>query len=123
MGKSPGNKFETSEQFHHLPTFQNEETQFASKHATGKGFHVQNRPKRRLLPCATKKGKQEICPFPVGRDALRVPVSLFRARSSTTDLYKNSKNTHFVTKKARDQGNNLFRHAIDVTNNRGVVNR
>ena len=123
-GKSHGNKFETSEQFHPLPTFQNGGAQFASKHATGKGFHVQIRPKRRLLLCATKKGKQEICAFPVGRDTLRVPVSLFRARSSTTDIYKNSKNTHFITKKATDQGNNLFRrHAIDVTNKRGVVNQ
>ena len=85
---------------------------------------MQIRPKRRLLLCATKKGKQEICAFPVGRDTLRVPVSLFRARSSTTDIYKNSKNTHFITKKATDQGNNLFRrHAIDVTNKRGVVNQ
>ena len=123
-GESHSNKFETSGQFHPLPTFQNGGTQFASKHATGKGFHVQIRPKRRLLLCATKKGKQEICAFPVGRDTLRVPVSLFRARSSTTDIYKNSKNTHFITKKATDQRNNLFRrHAIDVTNNRGVVNQ
>ena len=44
-GGSPGNKFETSEQFHPLTTFQNGGTQFASKHATGKGFHVQIRPK------------------------------------------------------------------------------
>ena len=70
------------EQFHPLPTFQNGGAQFASKHATGKGFHVQIRPKRLLLLCATKKGKQEICAFPVGRDTLRVPVSLFRARSA-----------------------------------------
>ena len=54
------------------------------------------------------------CPF---------PMSLFRARSSTTDIYKNSKNTHFITKKATDQGNNISRrHDIDVTNNR-VVNQ
>ena len=51
-------------------------------------------------------------------------LSLFRARSSTTDIYKSSKNIYFITKKATDQGNNLFRrHAIDVTNNRGVVNQ
>ena len=119
--KSPGNKFETSEQFHPLPTFRNGGAQFASKHATGKGFHVQIRPKRCLLLCATKKGKQEICAFPVGRDT-RVPVSLFPARSSTTYIYKNSKNTHFITKKATNQGNNLFRrHAVDVTKNRGAV--
>ena len=74
--------------------------------------------------CATKKGKLEICAFPVGRDTLQVSVSLFRDRSSTTDIYKNSKNTHFITIKARDQGNNLFRrHSVDVTNNRGVVNQ
>ena len=85
---------------------------------------MQIRPKRHLLRCATKKGKQEICAFPVGRDTLRVPLSLFRAGSSITDIYKNSKNTHFITKKATDQGNNLFRrHAIDVTNNRGIVNQ
>ena len=120
-GQSPGNKFEISEQFHPLLTLQNGGTQFTSKYATGKGFHVQIRPKRRLLLCATKKGKQEICAFPVGRDTLRVPVS--RARSSTTDIYKNYKNTHFITKKATDQGNNIFRrHDIDVTNNR-VVNQ
>ena len=75
-------KSEISEQFHPLPTFQNGGAQFASKHATEKGFHVQIRPKRRLLLCATKKGKQEICAFPVGRDTLRVPVSLFRATSA-----------------------------------------
>ena len=85
---------------------------------------MQIRPKRHLLRCATKKGKQEICAFPVGRDTLRVPLSLFRAGSSITDIYKNSKNTHFITKKATDQGNNSFRrHAIDVTNNRGIVNQ
>ena len=123
-GESPGDKLETSEQFHPLPIFQNRGAQFASKHATGKGFHMQIRPKRRLLLCATKKGKQEICAFPVGRDTVRVPVSLFRARSSTTDIYKNSRNIHFITKKATDQGNNLFRRlAIDVTSNRGVVNQ
>ena len=65
-GQSLGNKFEISEQFHPQLTFQNGGTQFTSKHATGKGFHVQIRPKRRLLLCATKKGKQEICAFPVG---------------------------------------------------------
>ena len=87
-GESHSNKFETSGQFHPLPTFQNGGTQFASKHATGKGFHVQIRPKKHLLFCATKKRKQEICA------------------------------------KATDQGNNLFRrHAIDVTNRRGVVNQ
>ena len=127
MGELPGNKFETSEQFHPLPTFQNGGAQFASKHATGKGFHVQIRPKRRLLLCATKKGKQEICAFLVGRDTLPVLVSLFRSRFSTTDIYKNSKNTLFITTfntKATDQGDNLFRrHAIDATNNRGVVNQ
>ena len=59
-----------------------------------------------------------------GKGTLRVPVSLFRARSSTTDIYKSFKNTLFITKKATDQGNNLFRrHSIDVTNNRGVVNQ
>ena len=85
---------------------------------------MQIRPKRRLLLCATKKGQQEICAFPVGRDTFGVPVSLFLARSSTIDIYKNSKNTHFNTKKTTDQGNNLFRlHTIDVTNNRGVVNQ
>ena len=85
---------------------------------------MQIRPKIRLLLCTTKKGKQEKCASPVGRDTLRVPMSLFRAMSSTTDIYKNSKNTHFITKKATDQGNNLFRrHDIDVTNNRGVVNQ
>ena len=55
----------------------------------------------------------------MGRDTLQV-----WARSSTTYIYRNSKNTHFITKKATDQSNNLFRrHAIDVTNNRGVVNQ
>ena len=38
MGESPGNKFETSVQFHPLPTIQNGGAQFASKHATGKAF-------------------------------------------------------------------------------------
>ena len=48
-------------------------------------------------------------------------LSLFRARSSTTDICKSSKNTYFITKKATDQGNNLFRrHTIDVTNKRAV---
>ena len=69
-GESHGNKCETSEQFHPLPTFQNGGTQFASKHATGKGFHMQIRPKQHLLFCATKKRKQEICAFPMGRDTL-----------------------------------------------------
>ena len=81
-GESPGDKLETSEQFHLLPIFQDGGAQFASKHARGKGFHMQIRTKRHLLLCATKKGKQEICAFPVGRDTLRVPVSLFRATSA-----------------------------------------
>ena len=104
-GKSPGNKFETSEQFHPLPTFQNGGAQFASKHATEKGFHVQIRPKRRLLLCATKKGKQEICAFPVGSvpslclcfglgpapliftKILKIPISLLRRLQIRVIIY------------------------------------
>ena len=99
------NKFETSEQFHPIQTFQNGETEFIKKHAPEGRLRVQAGPKRRLLLCFSKKGIKDICTVSVGRDTLRVPVSL--VWSSSPYIYQNFKCTNFLLGKASDYCDNI----------------
>ena len=92
-GQQTSNKFETSEQFHPIPAFQNGGTEFTTKYAPEGRLHVQAGPKRCLLLCSSKKGIKEICTVPVGKDTLRVPLSLFWSRSSSSNIYQNLEGT------------------------------
>ena len=49
------NKFETSEQFHPTPVFQNGRAEFITKYAPEGRLHVQPGPKKCLLLCSSKK--------------------------------------------------------------------
>ena len=97
-GQQTSNKFETSEQFHPIPAFQNGGTEFTTKYAPEGRLHVQTGPKRRLLLCSSKKesGKyvwfqwegtlyEFLClcfglgPTPlISTKILKVPISLLR---------------------------------------------
>ena len=71
------NKFETSEQFHPTPVFQNGRAEFITKYAPEGRLHVQPGPKKCLLLCSSKKGIKEICMASVGRDTDTLRVSVF----------------------------------------------
>ena len=88
------NKFQTSEQFHPI-SFQDGGTDIITKYAPEARLHVQAEPKRQLLLCFSKKGIKEIYMVSVGRDTLRVPLSLFWSRSSSSNIYQNFKGTNF----------------------------
>ena len=49
------NKFETSEQFHLMPAFQNGGTKFITKYVPEGRLHLQAGPKTCLLLCFSKK--------------------------------------------------------------------
>ena len=67
-GQQASNKFETSEQFHRVPAFQNKGIEFITKYAPEGRLHVQAGPNRRPLLCSAKKGIKELCTVSVGRD-------------------------------------------------------
>ena len=122
-GQQTSNKFETSEQFHPIPAFQNGGTEFTTKYAPEGRLHVQTGPKRCLLLCSSKKGIKEICTVSVGRDTLRVPLSLFWSRSSSSNIYQNLEGTNFPLEKASDSCDNItVRHVTHATDTRRVIN-
>ena len=83
---------------------------------------MQAGPKRRLLLCSSKIGIKEICTVLVGRDTLRVPLSLFWSRSSVSNIYQNFKGTNFPPEKASETCDNIYgRHFTQVTDT-GRVN-
>ena len=49
-----------------------------------------------------KKGIKEICKVSVGRDTLRVPLSLFWYRLICSNIYQNFKRANFPPEKASD---------------------
>ena len=56
----------------------------------------------------------------MGRDTLRVPLSLFWSRSSSSNIYQNLEGTNFPLDKASDSCDNISgRH---VTDTRRVIN-
>ena len=68
LGQETSNKFETSEQFHPIPAFQNEGTEFIINYAPERRLYVQAGPKRRLLLSPSKRRIKEICTVSAGRD-------------------------------------------------------
>ena len=101
-GQQTSNKFETSEQFHSIPAFQNGGIQFTTKHAPERTLHVQAGPKRCLLLCSSKKGIKE---------------------SSSSNIYQNLEGTNFLLEKASDSCDNISgRYVTHVTNTRRVIN-
>ena len=123
-GQQTNSKLETSEQFHPIPAFQNGGTEFIKKCAPERRLHEQAGPKRRgLFLCSSKKGIKEICTVSVGRDTLRVPLSFFWSRSSSSNIYQNFKGTNFPLEKASDSCDNISgRHVTHVTDTRRVIN-
>ena len=112
------NKFETSEQFHPTPVFQNGRAEFITKYAPEGRLHVQPGPKKCLLLCSSKKGIKEICMASVGRDTdtLRVSLSLLWSRSSSSNIYQNFKGTKFALEKASGSCDNVSgRYVTHVT--------
>ena len=107
MGATDQYKFETSEQLHTIPAFQNGGTEFITKYAPEERLHVPAGPKRCLLLCSFQKGIKEICTVSVGRDTLQVPLSLFWPRSSCSNIYQNFKGTNFPLEKASDPCDNI----------------
>ena len=85
-GQQTSNKFVASEQSHPIPASKNGGTEFITKYAPEGRPYVKARPKRRLLLCSSQNGIIEMCMGSVGRDTLRVPVSLFWSRSSSSNI-------------------------------------
>ena len=83
---------------------------------------MQAGPKRCLVLCS-RKGIKEICTVSVGRDTLRVPLSLFWSRSSSSNIYQNFKGANFSVKKASDPCDNISgQHVTHVTDTERVIN-
>ena len=95
------NKFETSEQFHPTPAIKNERTEFITRHAPEGRLHVPAGPNRPRLFCSAKKGIKELCMVSVGRYTLRVPLSLFWSRSSSSNIYQNLEVAIFILRRLR----------------------
>ena len=122
-GQQTSNNFEASEQFHPIPAIQNGGTEFTTKYAPEGRLHVHTGPKRRLLLCSSKKGIiKVICKVSVGRDTLRVPLSLSWSRFSSSNIYQNLEGTNFTLEKASDSCDNIFGHVTHVTDTRRVIN-
>ena len=102
------NKFETSDSFYPIPVIQNGGTEFITKYGPEGRLHVQAAPERRLLLFSSKKGIKEICTVSVGRDTLRVSLSLFRSRFSLSNTYQNFKGTNFPLEKPSDSCDNIY---------------
>ena len=84
---------------------------------------MQAGPKRCLLLCSSKKGIKEICTVSVGKDILRVPLSLFWSRSTSSNIYQNPEGTNFPLENASDLCDNIFgRHVTHGTDTRRVIN-
>ena len=83
-GQQASNEFQTSEQFH--PVLASGGNEFITKYAPEGRLHVLAGLKRRLRLCSFKKGIKEICMVPVRRDTLRVPLSFFWSRCSSSSI-------------------------------------
>ena len=61
--------------------------------------------------------------FNVGRDTLRVPLSLFCSKSSASNIYQNFKGTNFPLETASDSCDDISgRHVTHVIETRTVTN-
>ena len=70
-----------------------------------------------------EKRISEICAVSMGRDTLRVPLSLFWSRSSSSNIYQNFKGANFPLEKASDSCDNIFgRYVTYVKDTIRVIN-
>ena len=88
-------KFKAAECTYPLSTFQNGKFALFERCVKKGRLHVQIRPEGCLLLCPPRQTVQEICQISMVRQSLRIPVSLLRNWSSSSNLYEVVKDSNF----------------------------
>ena len=99
LRSSPSNKFQKSQSLHSLLPFQNGRVTPVEKNITGRGLHVQNRPRGCISFSATKPKIPKVCKFQMEVSILSVPLLLLRFGTSPKDIHKVDDNSHFSVEK------------------------
>lgn len=116
-------KSEKSECIYTLSAFQNGESTFGQRNVAKRRLHVQNRSEGCLFFSPTKPKLQKICPFSVGGEPLRVPMSVLRLGSCSSHFHKVDENTDFHIEKTEHTGDNIpGRHIANEPDNKSTVN-
>ena len=119
-GSPSSHKFERIKQKHTLLALQNGGLALSKVHVATGRLHVQARHEGRLFLSSPKQKLKGKSSFSVVREAIRVPLPLFRPGSCTKDLYKNLKSSHVAFKAIEHSNNHISgRHVITGKNNGG----
>ena len=119
-GSPSSHKFERIKQKHTLPALQNGGLAIPKVHVATGRLHVQATHEGRLFLSPPKQNFKGKSSFSVVREAIRVPLYLFRPESCTKDLYKNLKSSHVAFKAIEHSNNHISgRHVITGKNNGG----
>ena len=121
-GQATSYKSKTIKLVHSLPTFQNGGPSFTKGTAAEQRLSMQTRSKRCLLLYTNESKVEEVPPFSVGRESVRVPLYVFRTRSGPSHFHKTDENTNIIAQEDKHQSNSVLgRHVADVSNHR--INR
>ena len=112
-GSPASHKLEIIKQQHTLPALQNGGLALSKVHVATERLHVQARHEGRLFLSPPKQNLKGNSSFSVVREAIRVPLPLFRPESCTKDLYKNLRGSHVAFKAIEHSDNHISgRHVI-----------
>jgi len=113
-GQQTSNQSQTSKCLYTLPSLQNGRFTSSERSVERERLHVQDRFERRLLLCSSSPESTKVYSFSMGGRTVRIPLSLFRACTSTSDFHETSQNSNCSIEKDLYQINNLSgRYSID----------
>ena len=107
-GKSIDSEFETIEQFHNLPTFQN------GSSTCHKGSSPESQFKRCVFwhtSAQECKGERKVS---LGREFVRIPMFVLSSRISSSSFYETTKNPKSSVKANRYKNNDISRRYVSL---------
>ena len=119
LGESPSNKSKKFELFHCIPPFQNGGSSSTKRFITGMRLPVQAGPEGCIFLHSNERTVKEICPFPLERDSVGVPLHVLRSRSSPSYIHKTFENTHWSSAKNKYQTDYFYRRYVSNGENSG----
>ena len=101
--RSPHLQSEKAQFLHRVPTLQVRKDPCSDRHNPKRGFHVQNRPVKRILDDPNTPNRPEMDEIPLERQDVSVPSMAFRLRSSPEMVHQTDETCNSVSKKTRNK--------------------
>ena len=118
-GEPSSDQFKIPESVHTISALQDGGPLLPKGNVTGGRFHVQTGHEGCILYSATSSSIEKICQISLVREPLRVPLPLFRLRSSTANIYETVKSSNFSAEANKYSSYHIPRRYVVVGSNNG----